>query len=228
MLAHFHWWKGHLDLLRAVEPLDDVWVILAGGDLYGCSSTAYRNEVLSFAQSQGFAHRVRCVGAVDDVGPVYAAADVVAHCSIRPEPFGRTLVEAALAEKPVVASSAGAPGEFVRHSQTGLLFAPGTASYESRSREPRSSMSPIGSILDDTLLGYRPSTNLPRSCAAKLALLCRYQGKTCKRLGHHCSLHALIGWAGPRGSTGGRRSDGSWALLWKAGSQVGWCRASAC
>lgn len=127
MLAHFHAWKGHLDLLRAVEPLDDVWVILAGGDLYGRSSTAYRDDVLSFARARGLAHRVLCIGAVDDVGPVYAAADVVAHCSTRPEPFGRTLVEAMLAQKPVVASSAGAPGEFVRHSSTGLLYAPGDA-----------------------------------------------------------------------------------------------------
>ena len=125
MLAHFHWWKGHLDLLRAVEPVDDAWVVLAGGDLYGGSSTECQAEVLSFARSRGFEHRVRCVGAVDDVGPVYAAADVVAHCSIRPEPFGRTLVEAMLAERPVVASSAGAPGEFVNGGETGLLFAPG-------------------------------------------------------------------------------------------------------
>lgn len=125
MLAHFHRWKGHLDLLRAVEPLDNVWVLLAGGDLYGSSSTDCRNEVLSFARSRGLADRVRCVGLVDDVGPVYAAADVVAHCSIRPEPFGRTVAEAMLAGKPVVASSAGAPGEFVNQGHAGLLFAPG-------------------------------------------------------------------------------------------------------
>jgi glycosyltransferase involved in cell wall biosynthesis len=127
MLAHFHRWKGHLDLLRAVEPLEDTWVLLAGGDLYGESSTECRNELLSFARSSGFAHRVHCVGAVDDVGPVYAAADVVAHCSIRPEPFGRTVAEAMLSGKPVVASSAGAPGEFVSNGRTGLLFAPGNS-----------------------------------------------------------------------------------------------------
>jgi glycosyltransferase involved in cell wall biosynthesis len=125
MLAHFHWWKGHLDLLRAVEPVDDAWLLLAGGDLYGESSAACRNEVLAFARSHGFVDRVRWVGALDDVGPVYAAADVVAHCSVRPEPFGRTLVEAMLAGTPVVASAAGAPGEFIRDGRTGLLYAPG-------------------------------------------------------------------------------------------------------
>lgn len=140
MLAHFHPAKGHLDLLRAIEPLDDVWVILAGGDLYGSVSAAYRDEVLSFARARGCAHRVRCPGAVDDVGPVYAAADVVAHCSVMRETFGRTLVEAMLAGKPVVASSAGAPGEFVVSGWNGFLYPAGDVA-ELRARIVRLSSS---------------------------------------------------------------------------------------
>jgi glycosyltransferase involved in cell wall biosynthesis len=179
MLAHFHWLKGHLDLLRAVEALDDVWVILAGGDLYGSSSTTYRNEVLAFAQSHGFAHRVRCVGAVDDVGPVYASADVVAHCSIRPETFGRTLVEATLAEKPLVASSAGAPGEFVRHSQTGLLFAPGDTEalrghLVSLRGDPQLRESLARAALVDVADRFDPRRHAARVLAV-------YQSETCSR-----------------------------------------------
>jgi glycosyltransferase involved in cell wall biosynthesis len=125
LLAHFHPAKGHLDLLRAVEPLRHVWVILAGGDIYGTVSTDHRAEVLRFARRRGFAHRVRCLGGVDDVGPVYAAADMVAHCSVMRETFGRTLVEGMLAGKPVLASSSGAPGEFITSGRNGLLYPPG-------------------------------------------------------------------------------------------------------
>ena len=125
MLVHFHPAKGHLDLLRAVEPLDNVWVILAGGDLYGRVSTDYRDEVVAFVRSRGFHHRLRCLGGVDDIGPVYGAADMVAHCSVMLETFGRTLVEAMLAGKPVIASAAGAPGEFVASGRNGFLYPPG-------------------------------------------------------------------------------------------------------
>jgi glycosyltransferase involved in cell wall biosynthesis len=67
---------------------------------------------------------VHLPGAVDDVDVVYAAADVVVHAATRPEAFGRTIVEAMLARRPVVASTPGMPGRFVRDGKTGLLYEP--------------------------------------------------------------------------------------------------------
>ncbi len=51
--------------------------------------------------------------------------DVVVHCSVAPEPFGRVLVEAMLAGKPVVASAAGGVMEIVEDGVTGFLVPPG-------------------------------------------------------------------------------------------------------
>lgn len=125
-LAHFHWWKGHLDLIQAFASLDNrSHLVLAGGALYGESSQHYLRYVADVARSTAARDRIHFVGVQDDVSWIYGAADVVAHCSIRPEPFGRTIIEALLTGKVVVASAAGTPGRMLRDRDTALLYSPG-------------------------------------------------------------------------------------------------------
>ena len=47
--------------------------------------------------------------------------DVVLHCSTRPEPFGRTVIEAMSLAKPVVASNGGAIPELIENNISGLI-----------------------------------------------------------------------------------------------------------
>jgi glycosyltransferase involved in cell wall biosynthesis len=127
-LAHFHWWKGQLDLVEAMDLLpENAYLLLAGGDIYGPASGQYRHQVEAAAARSRARGRIRLLGRVADVSWVYAAADVVAHSSIRPEPFGRTIVEALLARRPVVASELGTPGAMLLDGQTALLYQPGDA-----------------------------------------------------------------------------------------------------
>ncbi|MGH7506551.1 MAG: glycosyltransferase family 4 protein, partial [Longimicrobiales bacterium] len=56
-----------------------------------------------------------------DVPGVMAASDVVVHSSCDPEPFGRVIVEAMAARRPVVATAAGGVPEIVEDGRTGLL-----------------------------------------------------------------------------------------------------------
>jgi glycosyltransferase involved in cell wall biosynthesis len=53
------------------------------------------------------------------------AVDVVVHASVRPEPFGRVILEAMLLGKPVVAADAGGVPELIQHGETGYLVPPG-------------------------------------------------------------------------------------------------------
>ncbi|MBK9180742.1 MAG: glycosyltransferase family 4 protein [Acidimicrobiales bacterium] len=125
-LAHFHWLKGQLDLVAAAASLSEsAHVLLAGGDLYGDASTAYRAEVEAAVAASPARERIHFLGMVDDVSWVYGAADVVAHCSVRPESFGRTIVEALLAGVPVVSSDAGTPGELLRGCSAAWLYPAG-------------------------------------------------------------------------------------------------------
>ncbi len=67
---------------------------------------------------------------------VFREANVVAHCSVQPEPFGRVVVEAMLCGRPVVVSGEGGVSEIVQHGVTGLHHVPGNVvSFASRLRE---------------------------------------------------------------------------------------------
>ncbi len=67
---------------------------------------------------------MRFVGFQTDVLPYLKAVDVVVHCSTSPEPFGRVIVEAQLAGKPVIATKGGGPSEIIEDRVTGILVSP--------------------------------------------------------------------------------------------------------
>ena len=55
----------------------------------------------------------------------YALADLVVAPSLRPEPFGRVVVEAQAMRRLVIVSDAGGTAETVTHGQTGWRVTPG-------------------------------------------------------------------------------------------------------
>lgn len=57
---------------------------------------------------------------MEDIAPVYGSLDVLVCASLK-ETFGRTIVEAMLAEKPVVSTRCGGPEEIVIDGVTGFL-----------------------------------------------------------------------------------------------------------
>jgi glycosyltransferase involved in cell wall biosynthesis len=125
-LAHLHWSKGQLDLVKATGRLpENAHVVFAGGDLYGAESETFRTGLERAIAESPARDRIRLLGLVEDVSWVYGAADVVAHTSIRPESFGRTIVEGMLSGRPVVASDAGSPGEMLTDGDTALLYPAG-------------------------------------------------------------------------------------------------------
>ena len=54
-------------------------------------------------------------------------ADVAVHASIKPEAFGRVVIEAQAMGRPVIAADLGGPVETVEHGVTGWRVAPGDA-----------------------------------------------------------------------------------------------------
>jgi len=55
------------------------------------------------------------------------AWDAVVHASVRPEPFGRVILEGMLLGKPVIATAAGGVPELIDDGRTGFLVSPGNA-----------------------------------------------------------------------------------------------------
>jgi glycosyltransferase involved in cell wall biosynthesis len=118
--AHLSVKKGHRELVQAAElvlrksPAAQFWCFGEG---------PLREELQETARMLGIADRFRVFGFRRDVANLLRAIDVMCLPSHR-EPFGQVYVEAALAEKPVIACNAGGAPEIIAHGETGLLVPP--------------------------------------------------------------------------------------------------------
>ena len=119
-------WKGQDVFLRAVkrvlEKVPDAYAFVIGGPPSG--GRDYQESLHALAAELGIAERVVFTGFRTDVPDVLRLLDVVAHASVKPEPFGRVIAEAMAMGRPVVASNAGGPTEIVENGQTGFLVPP--------------------------------------------------------------------------------------------------------
>jgi glycosyltransferase involved in cell wall biosynthesis len=111
-------------LIEALARLPGVQALIVGKALFR-GEQEYAAELERLTQTMGIAGRVRFLGFREDIPRLMKLSDVIVHTSIAPEPFGRVIVEAMLAEKPVVASRGGGANEIVDHLGTGFLVTPG-------------------------------------------------------------------------------------------------------
>jgi glycosyltransferase involved in cell wall biosynthesis len=127
MLARFTPLKGQHIFLEAVESIasrhPEAQFILAGTALFG--EDEYERKLRARALASAQRDRICFLGFVDNTPEFIRSLDIVVHASILPEGFGQTIVEAMLAEKPVVATAAGGPSDIVENGVTGLLVEPG-------------------------------------------------------------------------------------------------------
>lgn len=121
-------WKGaHVFLeaaaiIKEAHPDARFWVV--GGTMFN-REPEYAAELHRQAAEPPLAGAVTFTGHVPDARPYIAAADVVVHTSIRPEPFGLVIAEALAEGKPTVAFDEGGPAEMIESGRSGRLVAPG-------------------------------------------------------------------------------------------------------
>jgi len=109
--------KGHEDLLRAAVGLRferPDWKLVVVGD------GPERAHLEALARSLQLESRVRFVGFQQDASRYYSIADVFILPS-RSEGSSNVLLEAMMAQVPIVATMAGGNAEIVVHGQTGLI-----------------------------------------------------------------------------------------------------------
>lgn len=87
----------------------------------------YARRLRERVAALGLEGRVSFTGFRSDMPDVVNALDVVVHASVRPEPFGRVILEGMLLGRPVIAAAAGGVPEFVEAERTGFLTPPGDA-----------------------------------------------------------------------------------------------------
>ena len=121
-------WKGQRVVIEALGRLREhptVHCVIAGG--VHRAGERYADELRARIAALGLAGRVRLIGFRADIPDVMNAWDIVVHASVRPEPFGRVILEAMLLGKPVIATAAGGVPELIEDGGTGFLVPPGDA-----------------------------------------------------------------------------------------------------
>lgn len=112
-MGRLHKNKAFDVLIEALQDVPDAWLWLAGdGPL--------RDVLEETARQCGVLERVRFLGWRTDVGPLIAAADVLAVPS-RHEPLGNVVIEGWSANRPVVAAASQGPTQLIRDGENGLL-----------------------------------------------------------------------------------------------------------
>jgi glycosyltransferase involved in cell wall biosynthesis len=119
MAGHLTPWKGHLRFLRVLaatrEQVPDLRGAIAGGPIYRTSDHAEYPARVERARSElgldGQCEVVHVAPAA--MGSFLSRLTLFLHCPDRPEPFGRSLVEAMAVGVPVIAAAGEGAGEAV-------------------------------------------------------------------------------------------------------------------
>ncbi|MFI6865257.1 glycosyltransferase family 4 protein [Nocardia sp. NPDC050406] len=116
-------WKGQALFLRAladvrVQPRE---VFLVGANF--SDDDTYPRELETLATALDLP--VVFTGYVDDPEPYLRVADILVHCSVRPEAFGQVVVEGMRAGCAVIATRPGGPEEIIEPGVNGLLVRAG-------------------------------------------------------------------------------------------------------
>lgn len=122
-------WKGQMLLLDALAQLqttlDQHWICVFVGP--ADPQDRFVRELQAHATQLGIGERLRFAGLCQDMPAAYAMADVVVIPSLKPEPFGRVVVEAQAMGCPVIVSAQGGAMETILPGETGLLIPPNDA-----------------------------------------------------------------------------------------------------
>lgn len=123
-------WKGQHVFLeaaaRVAREVPEARFLVVGEALFG-QDRDYPGRLREQARESGLSEKVIFTGNRSDMPILYAASDVVAHSSVQPEPFGRVILEAMAAGRPVVVARAGGAAELFEEGRSGLGYRPGDA-----------------------------------------------------------------------------------------------------
>lgn len=122
-------WKGQSVVVEAMarvhQQVPGAHCLIVGGAHR--AGGEYERVLRQRVTALGLESVVHFIGFRTDVADVMNVLDVVVHASVRPEPFGRVILEAMLLGKPVVGAAAGGVPELITDGETGFLVPPGDA-----------------------------------------------------------------------------------------------------
>ena len=117
-------WKGQDLFLQAVAEVVQSYpatkALIVGGRKCTASGEAYYQRLLRLVAHLNLSGHVIFTGFRSDIPRIMAASDIVVHSACEPEPFGRVVVEAMAAGRPVIATAAGGVLEIIDDQVNGV------------------------------------------------------------------------------------------------------------
>ncbi len=123
-------WKGHLEFIQMAKLLlsqgPNARFVVIGDQIYDTvGDRDYKQLLQEEVKNRGLSSYFFFTGFEKDIPQAINGLDLVVHASIRPEPFGRVVLESMACGVPVVASAAGGVLELIEEGKTGCLHSPG-------------------------------------------------------------------------------------------------------
>ncbi|HWP65305.1 MAG TPA: glycosyltransferase family 4 protein, partial [Candidatus Limnocylindria bacterium] len=126
IVGHLQEWKGQRLVVEAVaqarRTYPELRCLVVGG--VHRAGAAYADALRARIAEPDLAGHVVLTGERTDVAACLDAMDVAIHASIKPEPFGRVMIEAMALARPVIAPREAGPLAIVADGETGLLVPP--------------------------------------------------------------------------------------------------------
>lgn len=119
-------WKGPLTLVKAMLSLPSDFKAVLVGTGKGQEGNI-EEQLTDDILDKGLEGRVIMTGFMENIALVFKSLDVFVLTSEKPEPFATTVVSAAQAKIPIIATNIGGTVEFIKPGETGLLYEPGNA-----------------------------------------------------------------------------------------------------
>ena len=123
-------WKGQVIFLKLLKELQKVnsqfhgWIV--GGEIYDTTGeTGYEMRLREFANNLKLGKKVSFKGFQRNVESLMQQCQFIIHTSLKPEPFGRVIIEAMASGRIVIAAKAGGPEEIITHMENGCLVPAG-------------------------------------------------------------------------------------------------------
>ncbi|MFT9399988.1 glycosyltransferase family 4 protein [Acetobacter sp.] len=167
-------WKGQRFLLEALAQVKRqaptlLWHCVFVGSCPQKSD--YAQNLVALANSLDIADFVRFAGHCQDMPAALALSTVVVIPSLRPEPFGRVVVEAQAMCKPVIVTGHGAALETVQHGLTGISIPPGDGAALAEAliavlQAPPESLLAMGNAAREDVLAQYTTTTMQQATLA--------------------------------------------------------------